>query len=148
MNSAIDARIHQIARVLENNENLPVSITLKDGLLGQSLFYVYYYQYTRDKKYLDKITAFLEKTFDCLTGNQLEEFDPVDLVDLGRYLLFLKEKSLLEEDAVRSCMEEIEPYIYEVFTREMEKQNLETVLGVIGIGHYFAEGMDLKDYST
>lgn len=147
MHNEVDKRIHQIARVLENNENLPVSITLKDGLLGLSLFYVYYYLYTGDKKHFDKITSYLEKTFDGLTNHQLEEFEPVDLVDLGRYIFFLREKGLMEEDDVRSCIEEIETYINEAFDKEMEKENLETVLGVIGIGHYFAEGMELKDYS-
>lgn len=148
MHSEIDARIHQIAGVLENNGNLPVSMTLKDGLLGLSLFYVYYYQYTGDKRYVEKITEYLERTFDGLTGNRLKEFEPVDLVDLGRYLIFLKEKDLLEEEEVRSCIGEIETYICEVFAREMEQENLETVLGVIGIGHYFAEGMVVKDYSA
>ncbi|MBS0025732.1 lanthionine synthetase LanC family protein [Chitinophaga sp. 22321] len=144
----IDLCIHQIEQSISSNRQLLSSVTIKDGIIGLSIFYFYYARYTGKAEHLQKVADYLETCFEGLEQHQLKDFELCDLVELGRYLLFLFRENLLEVETITAYLDEIDAFIKEVLQREIDNKNLNTVLGVIGAGHYFVEGNGLKDYST
>ena len=136
MKSDIKLIIHNIENVLRSSEDEFYSISLKDGILGLSLFYYYYYLYTNEEKHLSKVSYFLEKSLAYLTNGKIESFSMFDLIDLGNYVCFLYQKECIHEEDAKQILNQIDPHISELLELKIKEKDLGSLKGVISIGNY------------
>lgn len=136
MINKIDKRIHDIEKVLRKSKNKFNSISLKDGILGLSLFYYYYYLYTKKEEYLSETSYYLEKSLTCLGNGKIENFSIFDLIELGEYVCFLYKKECIEKHDALKIIKEIEPPILKLLKDKIEEKDLGALKGVINIGNY------------
>ncbi|HFK5587311.1 TPA: lanthionine synthetase LanC family protein [Elizabethkingia anophelis] len=139
------SKIHDIEEAISKHISLITSISIKEGLIGISLFYYYYYLFTQDEKYLRQVSKYLNESIDRLHSSQLEVFTQYDLQDLGRYVSFLTNEGLMSIKEAKMIVKEIDPFVNELLEKQLAEKNFESVLGSIGLGYYYLETIPLKD---
>ncbi|WP_230847991.1 lanthionine synthetase LanC family protein [Myroides odoratus] len=112
---------------------------MKDGLLGLSLFYYHYYLHTDNPKFLELTGKYLNKCFLYLKESQIEYFSTYDLLDLGRFTSYLNKEKVLNTDDTIDFLLDTDVYAIKLLDEQFTIKNLDSVLGVIGIGHYFLD---------
>jgi lantibiotic biosynthesis protein len=135
----IDLRIIEIEKVIKKSSHLFQSISLQNGVLGFSLFYFYYYLYKKDEKYLNKAIAYLESIFTKISSNTIFDFDPIDFIELGRYLCFLHRKDILESVDLQDNITVLKSFVDILLEEKIKEKDLDSVGGIIGAGHFFLD---------
>lgn len=143
-------KINEIEDFLDGilqNPSYNNDISLFTGIGGAPIFYALLYEYKKDKKYLNKIDAFIEFSFEYLNNNNniigLTYCD--GLCGFGQILNFLTEKNLTEID-LSEALDSIDEIIYQNinhFLAQVDKlshedkvEQIDFLHGVFGLAHY------------
>ena len=141
--------ITNIENVLQNSSDVLNTIGLQEGVLGISLFNYYLFLHAEKNKYLENVSFYLEHSFNLLTtGENIQRFNIFDLVEMGKYLCFLNREGIIDNENVAIYIKELQQPIKNLLLRRIEERDLDSVGGVIAIGHYFLEASKLLNYQS
>ena len=142
-----DGIIKRINYALEKYSHLLNPVGLEEGIAGLSLFNYYLYLDTKDSLYLDKVATYLDHIFDYLSsGESIKNVNFLDLIELGKLLCFFNREGLVDNNTSKIYLSELTP-IYKLFMEDMgKKQDLDSVSGLITIGHFYLESNRLIDH--
>ncbi len=144
-----DEIIVNIKNVLNNSFSIFDSIGLNEGVLGISLFNYYYYLYTKNDKYLENVSMYLEHTFTYLsTGKDINLLSVLDLIELGKYLCFLNTEKVIDNETATIYLAELDKPIQVFLEQKIFEKDLDAVAGIIAVGHYFLEANKLFNYES
>ena len=135
----IDTAIDSIEHALSESLHYFDAISLNEGILGLSLFYYYYHQYTGQAKHLDKTADYLHEVFDKLSNGTVKRFDSRDLLGLGRCLCFYEKEGLISTEELGNSLGQINDQALALLATKSEKKDLDAIAGVLGIGHYLLD---------
>lgn len=134
-----DELLTKIELAISQNHHTLTSLAIKDGILGLSLFYYHYFLYTNEKKYLHLSGTYLDRSLTLVRKAKIQHFSPYDLLELGRFIIYLKKNDILQSEDIPEFLSVIDYYAFELLENQLNKKNLDSVQGVVGIGYYFLE---------
>lgn len=140
-------RITKIEEVLRQHDDKYESMGLNNGLLGLSVFYYYCYIYTKEEKHLDDISNYIIRSFNGFNPNYKGFSSVSDIVEIGKYLHFLKRKGLLEAN-INDYLEEADTIVLQFLDTQLAEENIDPVLGTIKAGYYLLNRLETKDMVT
>ncbi|MEM6721887.1 MAG: lanthionine synthetase LanC family protein [Bacteroidota bacterium] len=130
-------KLEQIREVLVDNHEKFTNMGLLNGLLGVSLYHYYYYLYTEDENYLEGVITYLEKSIEGLSNDYKGTHIVNDIMELGNYVTFLNECGLIDREDVNALLVDSDAIVSTFMENELEKRNLDPILGAIKAGYYF-----------
>ncbi len=145
--TTIKTIIKKIEDVLEVSDTLFHSAGLSEGILGLSLFYYYLYLYAKNEAYLDKVSYYLEESFSKLSNNdKIGACSELDLIELGKYLCFLNTQKMIDDDVTKKYLQQLDQPVRELLQKKIIEQDLDAIIGITAIGHYFLDALHIIDY--
>lgn len=139
----IDKRVYEIESVLSDNEELLYSCGLCEGILGASLFYFYFYHFTKDETQLHKVSYYIDVAIQHISNNNVNE---LELIEFGKYLCFLNSNGFIDNEDAISYLEELDIAFKEFSGNQDNQNNLDSMSGIIAVGHYYLCAMPLINY--
>jgi hypothetical protein len=140
-------RITEMEQILRAQEDQFQSMGVNNGLMGLSLFYYYYALYTGEEKYLEQVSEYIGRAFGGINADYQGHSCMIDLMEMGYYLHFLREKGILEED-LNPFLEDADSLITEHWNNQLKACNIDPMVGVIHAGNYFLARSQNKDFRT
>jgi hypothetical protein len=139
--------IVEIESALSKNEKFfyeeGVDLGYSNGILGLSLFYYYYYLYTKEEKYLEKLTNYLERSYQGIITDYSGSFIIGDIVEVTKILYFLKDQELME-DAINPYCEGFDLWIEEFLKLKIREKELDPICGItLAAGYYLERSQDI-----
>ncbi|WP_367868490.1 lanthionine synthetase LanC family protein [Pedobacter sp. WC2423] len=144
MPEELQTRIYEIKTALDKNQHLFLSAGLNDGILGLSLFYLYFYEFSKDERALNQISLYIDQAINYITNSQCE---PHELIEFSDYLCFLNEKGFIDNKEALKYLKQLNPLIKTLFKTSIKEKDLDSLSGCIAIGHYYLRILHLIDYS-
>jgi hypothetical protein len=138
-------RIYEIKNALDKHQHLFLSAGLNDGILGISLFYFYFYEFSKDENALEKISGYIDQAINYITNSQCE---PHELIEFSDYLCFLNEKGFIDNKETLKYLKQLNPLIKTLFKTRIKEKDLDALSGCIAIGNYYLRILHLIDYSN
>lgn len=145
MSQESGTRIYEIKNALDKNQHLFLSAGLNDGILGLSLFYLYFYEFSKDESALTQISTYIDQATNYITNSQCE---PHELIEFGDYLCFLNEKGFIDNKETLKYLKQLNPLIKTLFKTRIKEKDLDSLSGCIAIGHYYLRIQHLIDYNN
>ncbi len=137
-----------IRDVLIKNDFRFINMGILDGLLGLSLYHYYYYLYTNDETYLKDVTIYLEKSIESIGEGYKGTNIINDIIELGDYLFFLYQENVFDKEDVNTFLVDSDEIIKDFLIEEIKKKNLDPMFGVIRVGYYFLNRLEVLDVNT
>ncbi len=118
---------------------------ITDGLLGLSLYHYYYFLYTNDDTYLNDVISYLEKSIEGIGSHYKGTNIISNIIDLGDYLFFLFQQGIVDNDDINSLLVDSDEIIKDFLLEEVNKNNLDPMLGAVKAGYYFLNRSEFID---
>lgn len=128
--------LKNIADSLEQNVDKVVSIDLKRGKLGLSLFYMLYGEYTGEQHYLDKAGSFIEDALGALSSNYSSFKLNLELSELGRYVAYLNRVHQLDLE-VADLYDFLDDFHTTNLNDNIDRRDYDPFTGSLLNGYYF-----------
>ncbi|MFK7048524.1 Lanthionine synthetase C-like protein [Flavobacterium columnare] len=121
-----------------NKENISL-VGLNDGIIGYSLFYYYHYLLTNEEESYNKMVLFLENALEKLNEKYESYKVKIEIIEIGKYLLFLIEKGLIEKSHIENHLEVLDEVILDYLYEKINERDLDSAVGLLFAASYFLE---------
>ena len=140
-----DNVIDEIECARDRSSGLLKSIKL-DGVIGISLFYLYRYLESYNHKYITKIESQLDYVFSYMNDQRnSKDISIHNLIELSKYMHFLSKYRILSQKDLTDYSMMIEPACEVFKEKKCLEKNLDSLDGLIFLGHYYLESMYLPN---
>jgi len=145
----IEAEIVRIREAIDLKCDFIDDPSFETGILGLSLFYIFYSVFTGDTKYLDKAEELIFKAFKNSTAEKFQRTYKTDTLDnqlahFGRFILFSKENNLIAFE-VDEYLLDLDSILFDLMKSKVEVGNFDYQSGALAAGFYLIGRVDQVD---